>query len=121
MFTILNLTTTAVTSVRTPASGKKQGARLIFTDDLRDKAASPATPPIGQHSGVCVLVREPDTWFCRAGWFLPNGNLVAGGLIDFSAPNFAVAIFGGTGAYKDARGEIRGTPGGSDLTLEILP
>ena len=67
MFTILNLTTTAVTSVRTPASGKKQGARLIFTDDLRDKAASPATPPIGQHSGVCVLVREPDTWFAALG------------------------------------------------------
>ena len=116
MPTTLNLTATAVDSVQTPASGKKQGARLIFTDDLRDKAASPATAPIGQHSGVCVLVREPSTWFCRAGWVLPGGNLVAGGLIDFSAPNFAVAIFGGTGAFEDARGEIRGTPSGAEPT-----
>jgi hypothetical protein len=126
----LNLIATEVDSVGRPTSGKKQGARLIWTDDLRDKATG---QDMGQHSGDCVLVREPSSpansgsWFCRAGWNLPAGNtLVAGGVIDFDATALpTVAIFGGTGAYKDARGEISVTsyPGQAqtEYTLEILP
>jgi hypothetical protein len=126
---VLDLIATGVDEVTTPAAGNKQGARLIFTEDLREPGTN--KPVIGQHSGDCVLVREPDAgsgpwWFCRAGWKLPNGYLVAGGLLDFgpNAPStFKVAIFGGTGAYKDARGEITGTPGQNQTTyhLEIGP
>jgi hypothetical protein len=73
-----------------------------------------------------VLVREPGWWFCRAGWTLPSGNLVAGGLLDFQGgSDFRVAIFGGTGVYKDARGEIVGTPTPTPTQVEyeltILP
>ena len=63
MPTVLNLIATEVESTRRPPSGTTQGTRLMFTDDLRDEGASPTTPPIGQHSGDCVLVREPNWWF----------------------------------------------------------
>ena len=126
---VLNLIATELDSTGRPTSGKKQGARLIWTDDLRDKVTGQA---MGQHSGDCVLVREPSgpaksgIWFCRAGWTLPNGNLVAGGVIDFDAgAKPTVAIFGGTGACKDARGEIRVISypgqGQTEYALEILP
>jgi hypothetical protein len=58
-------------------------------------------------------------WLCHAGWNLKKvgpgaaktGNLVAGGLLDFAAdPPFFVAIFGGTGDFSKARGEIEATP-----------
>jgi hypothetical protein len=53
---VLNLIATELDSTGRPTSGKKQGARLIWTDDLRDKVTGQA---MGQHSGDCVLVREP--------------------------------------------------------------
>jgi hypothetical protein len=116
---------TEVASQGRPAAGKKLGARLIFTDDVRDEATNTLQ---GQHSGECVLVREPDMWKCEAGWTFLEGNLVAGGLIKFdpNIPTFTTAIYGGTAAYKEARGQITGTsanlPAGQfRYTLEILP
>jgi hypothetical protein len=106
------------------------GDRLIWTDNVHDEATNPL---LGQHSGECVLVREPDVWKCEAGWTFLEGNLVAGGLITFdpNIPTYTTAIYGGTGAYKDARGQITGTSKtalGADLpqgqtryALEILP
>jgi Allene oxide cyclase barrel like domain len=131
MPTTLILIATEVDSVGRPTAQRQQGARLIWTDDLREPG--PNQPIIGQHAGDCVLVREASSpqgegiWFCRAGWTLPNGNLVAGGLVDFSGAGgpARVAIFGGTAAYKDARGEIRVTanpaPNQTEYRLEILP
>lgn len=72
---VLNLIATELDSTGRPTSGKKQGARLIWTDDLRDKVTGQA---MGQHSGDCVLVREPSgpaksgIWFCRAGLDAPK-------------------------------------------------
>jgi hypothetical protein len=92
------------------------GTRRVFTEDLRDKNSN---QPVGQHSGTCTLVRKPGWWLCHAGWTLQNvgpgagktGNLVAGGLLDFDGqPPFMVAIFGGTGDFDKARGEISATP-----------
>ena len=121
---------TEVASQGRPTAGRKLGARLIWTDDLRDETTNAL---LGQHSGECVLVREGDNgqlnvWKCEAGWTFLEGNLVAEGPLPFdpNIPTFTTAIYGGTGAYKDARGQIRGTSanlpaGQTRYTLEILP
>jgi hypothetical protein len=82
---------------------------------VRDKATG---NHLGQHSGECVLVRESDekdgrgVWLCEAGWTFPEGNLTAGGVIDYDVdPPFAVPIFGGTQTYKNAGGQITGKGG----------
>jgi hypothetical protein len=92
------------------------GTRRVFSEDLREKGSSEV---IGQHSGTCVHVRQPNMCLCHAGWTLEKvgpgagktGNLVAGGLLDFAAaPPAFVAIFGGTRDFKRARGEIEAAP-----------
>jgi hypothetical protein len=91
------------------------GTRRVFSEDLRDKNSNQS---VGQHSGTCVLVRQPSIWLCHAGWTLrkagpggKTGSLVAGALLNFDAsPPFLVAIFGGTGDYSKARGEITAVP-----------
>jgi hypothetical protein len=81
-----------------------------------------------------VLVRQPDMWLCHAGWKLKNvgpgagktGDLVAGALM-YESPQFTAAIFGGTGDYSKARGEINGAtrpntdPQVTDYKLDIQP
>lgn len=92
------------------------GTRSVFSEDLREQGSSEV---IGQHSGTCVHVRQPNMWLCHAGWTLEKvgpgagktGTLVAGGLLDFAAaPPIFGAIFGGTGDFDKARGQIEGTP-----------
>jgi hypothetical protein len=122
--TILKLVATQIadpTSIP-PPPGYKLGARSLFSDDLRDRNDA----LVGQHSGECVFVREPDMWLCHAGWKLPKGDLVAGALMDES-PKFTAAIFGGTRDYRKARGQIQGSirpntnPQVTDYELEIHP
>jgi hypothetical protein len=109
------------------------GTRRVFSEDLRDKSSNKA---VGQHSGTCVLVRQPSMWLCHAGWNLEKvgpgagktGNFVAGALLDFNAnPPLIAAIFGGTGAFSKARGELtvapipNTTPQEWDYTVELVP
>jgi Dirigent-like protein len=93
------------------------GTRRVFSDDLREQDSVKVI--VGQHSGTCVHVRQPNMWLCHAGWTLKEvgpgagetGTLVAGGLLDFAAdPPVFGAIFGGTGDFAKARGQIVGTP-----------
>jgi hypothetical protein len=109
------------------------GTRRVFSEDLRDKNSNKA---VGQHSGTCVLVRQPAWWLCHAGWTLEKvgpgagktGNLVAGALLDFNANTSPMAaIFGGTGDFSKARGEItvapipNTTPQQWDYMVELVP
>ena len=119
------LATTVDEATIPSGGGSTQGDRLVWTDDVTDDVTDTL---VGQHSGECVLVREPNVWKCEAGWTFLEGNLVAGGLITFdeNIPTFSTAIYGGTGAYKDARGQITGTKVDLPSTqtryaLEILP
>jgi hypothetical protein len=100
-----------------PAGGTTVGTRRVFSEELRDQRTG---QHVGQHSGTCTLVREPAWWLCHAGWTLRKvgpgarrtGALVAGALLDFQAEEqrFQVAIFGGTGDFDTARGEIDAAP-----------
>jgi hypothetical protein len=99
----------------TGAPSTDLGTRRVFSEDLRDEDSNEL---VGQHSGTCVLVRQPSWWFCRAGWTLRDvgpgartGGLVAGGLLDFkSVEPIMVAIFGGSGDFSKARGDIEAKP-----------
>jgi hypothetical protein len=128
---VKTLIATTIDEKGKPTKGKHLGDRYYWTDDVRDKVTNALT---GQHSGECVLVRQSPggfgMWLCEAGWTFAEGNLTAGGLLDYDAPGptFTVPIFGGTSTYKDARGQITGdashandTPPTYEYTLEILP
>jgi hypothetical protein len=112
-----------------PRQGKRLGDRVVFTDDIISVNGAPPTGA-GQHSGFCVLVREPDLWLCEAGFILPGipgtpfangGQIQARGLMDFAGGAFQAAITGGIGDYHQARGQIAGTtnPPQTDWTLTI--
>jgi hypothetical protein len=100
-----------------PDGATTVGTRRVFSEELYDKRTG---QHVGQHSGTCTLVREPAWWLCHAGWTLRKvgpgarrtGALVAGALFDFAAEEqrFKAAIFGGTGDFDTARGEIAAAP-----------
>jgi hypothetical protein len=47
---------------------------------------------------------------CQAVFDLGGGTMLGMGYIDFNAKTFAIAVTGGSGKYKDARGEVLITP-----------
>jgi hypothetical protein len=87
--------------------GDQLGDQRVFTDDLFDEN----NQPVGQHSGFCTLVRvgpgDERTYQCLATFSLLDGQITGRGLITFPlAAEVTVAITGGTGTYRHARGEI---------------
>jgi hypothetical protein len=109
---ILHLTTRTVQEalVDAPPSGESVGDRFVFSDNVFR-----GDEQVGVGGVDCVLVRfesEPEaaTAHCVATLSLPKGQITAQGLIDFTAPGpFALAITGGTGAYRTAHGEVEVT------------
>lgn len=91
--------------------GFDQGDEEVFTDDLFRGSVK-----VGYDGGVCtVLIVEPDGSSesqCAATFSLPGGQIAAQGLIRLPATGqaeFDIAITGGTGKYRKARGHISGT------------
>ncbi|WP_260848991.1 allene oxide cyclase barrel-like domain-containing protein [Streptomyces sp. SLBN-118] len=91
--------------------GFDQGDEEVFTDDLFR-----GNVKVGHDGGVCTLLTlEPDGSSesqCVATFSLPRGQIAAQGLIRLSATgeaDFDIAITGGTGEYRKARGHISGT------------
>jgi hypothetical protein len=126
------MTTTSLVLVGHEVGGQKQrrpkakkvGDLIAFTDTIItiNNVPNPASDPeLGpaQHSGFCVLVREPNIWLCQAGFSLPpistppfnaqGGQLQARGLMNLDLANFHAAITGGTRDYHQAQGELNGT------------
>jgi hypothetical protein len=102
------------------AEGFSLGDRFVFSDDVfRDDG------PVGMLGGECTAVRilpqplapeqEPEsvTVNCVVTLELPRGQVTVQGLITFSQETegqpFTLAVTGGTGAYRTARGEAQVT------------
>jgi hypothetical protein len=128
---VLNLIGTEVAARTHPAGSPQLGTMAEFTSDLRDKATN---APVGSTYAVCIRARQPDMWVCHDAWDLQQvgpltggkkGTLMVGGLLDFNNPNFTAAIFGGTGDFRNAQGQIEGDsanyPPDTDYRVEILP
>jgi allene oxide cyclase len=69
---------------------------------------------VGRDSGYCIRIKAPGSYECNWTTFLDKGHIVVEGPF-FDTRNSVLAITGGTGAYRDARGimELRSKAGGT--------
>ena len=47
---------------------------------------------------------------CQTEFVVKGGSLLGMGYVDFNAKSFSIAVTGGTGRYRDARGDVAVTP-----------
>lgn len=93
-------TTDATTD--TGATGDSAGDVLTFANDVFDaKDANRA----GTDQGYCIRTVAGAAYECNWTTFLPGGQLVVEGPF-YDAKDSTLAITGGTGAYKNARGTM---------------
>jgi hypothetical protein len=87
-------------------AGASLGDQVVFHGALRDARDR---HPIGHFEGILTAVTpDADSLFeARVVLALPRGQIAVEGELDFNADEpFAHAITGGTGAYRNARGEF---------------
>ena len=113
--------TTTDTVVDLTTNGDSTGDLLTFHNELFDETD---TDVVGTNQGECVRIEVGVSWECR--WV----NLLEGGSITVEGPFFdagpsALAITGGTGEYRGARGSMRlaSNEDGTEFTFvfRILP
>jgi hypothetical protein len=102
--------------------GLSQGDRFVFANDLYRHGQK-----VGEDGGACTLTRVDGagvaTFQCLGSNALPGGHVTAQGLTNSKDTREVLAITGGTGRYKTARGEIRITEVSDkelDLTFVIV-
>lgn len=84
------------------SAGPSLGDRLVFTSDLFDRNGN----PVGRDAADCVTVRDPGQQQiaqCTITVQLSGGEITFQGLAQGTDNTFAIT--GGTGEYKNARGE----------------
>jgi hypothetical protein len=84
-------------------TGDSVGDVLTFANDVFD--ASDSTK-VGTDQGYCIRVVAGSSWECDYTTFLPRGQIVVEGPF-YDAADSTFAITGGTGAYRNARGQLR--------------
>src|SRR5436309_2519517 len=76
------------------------GHVLTFANDVYD---SSDTAKVGSDQGYCVRVVAHKSWECNWTTFLPGGQIAVEGPFSDTG-NTALAITGGTGKFRNARG-----------------
>ena len=94
---------TRVVTTDTGAPGDSAGDLLTFANDLFD---SGDTRKVGTDQGYCVRVVAGAAFECTWTNMLQGGQLVVAGPF-FDARDSTLAITGGTGRYRNARGSMR--------------
>jgi hypothetical protein len=78
------------------------GNILTFANDVYDKTN---TTKVGSDQGACTRIVVGKSWECAWTTFLPGGQItVEGPFLD--SGDSTLAITGGTGAYRNARGQM---------------
>jgi hypothetical protein len=82
------------------------GDRFEFTSDLKQNGNV-----IGHQGAACTVLfvradGDEDTFVCSGTWTLPGGMITAQAYHTASGQGEGVAITGGTGIYRHARGQI---------------
>lgn len=93
---------TTDTTTDTGAAGDSPGDVLTFANDVFD--AADATK-VGTDQGYCIRVVAGVSYECTWTTFLAGGQIVVAGPF-YDAKDSTVAITGGTGRYRNARGTM---------------
>jgi allene oxide cyclase len=93
-------TTDATTDTGDP--GDTSGDILTFANDVFN--ASDSTK-VGTDQGYCIRITAPGSYECNWTTFLEDGQITVEGPF-FDTSDSVVAITGGTGAYRNARGQM---------------
>jgi hypothetical protein len=114
---IEHATTDATTD--TGAAGDSAGDVLTFANDVFDKTD---TNKVGTDQGYCIRVvpgpSEASSYECNFTTMLAKGNIVVEGPF-YDAQDSVLAITGGTGRYRNARGtmELQSREGGTKFAF----
>jgi len=96
--------------------GEGAGDQEFFRQVLFNKRITPKS--IG-HSDVTCTHTGTGSMYCTATYFLPQGKIMVGGVIG-TRLFYELAVYGGTGLYKNARGTVTATSLGGDPPQEFL-
>jgi hypothetical protein len=94
---------TTDTVVDLTTNGDSSGDLLTFHNELFDETN---TQVVGSDQGECVRIEAGVSWECRWVNFLEGGS-ITGEVPFLEAGTSAVAMTGGTGEYRGARGSMR--------------
>jgi hypothetical protein len=114
---------TTDTVIDLEAEGDSTGDLLTFHNEVYDETDSDL---VGTDQGDCIRIdTDAGTWECRWVTVLEGGSITVEGPFSDSGPT-VLAITGGTGQYRDARGQMRllyNEPDGSkfDFIFRLLP
>ena len=106
---------TSDTTTDTGAAGDSVGDVLTFANDVFDAANAHKA---GTDQGYCLRVVAGTSYECTWTTFLPGGQIVVAGPF-YDAKDSTLAITGGTGRYRHARGtmELHARSGGSEFAF----
>jgi allene oxide cyclase len=106
---------TSDTTTDTGATDDSVGDVLTFANDVFD--AADATK-VGTDQGYCIRVVVGSAYECTWTTFLPGGQIVVAGPF-YDTKDSTLAITGGTGRYRDARGtmELHARAGGTEYAF----
>jgi allene oxide cyclase len=106
---------TSDTTTDTGASGDSVGDILTFANDVFDAANATKA---GTDQGYCIRVVAGTSYECTWTTFLPGGQIVVAGPF-YDAKDSTLAITGGTGRYRDARGtmDLHARAGGTEYAF----
>jgi hypothetical protein len=91
------------TTVQSGGKGDKTGNLLTFHNKVYDQRD---VKPVGTDQGFCVRISPKDgTYECMWTTSLAHGQITVEGPF-YDTKNSVLAITGGTGAYRNARGEM---------------
>src|SRR5512140_3604217 len=101
-FTVVERATTD-TVIDLGAKGDSRGDMLMFGNNVYNAAN---TTKIGRDEGSCWRTNPGKVWECSWTTVLSGGSLVVQGPFFDSGQNSILAITGGTGIYRNARGQM---------------
>jgi len=106
---------TSDTTTDTGATGDSVGDVLTFANDVFDAANA---KKVGTDQGYCIRVVAGNAYECTWTTFLPGGQIVVAGPF-YDAKDSTLAITGGTGRYRNARGtmDLHARAGGTEFAF----
>jgi allene oxide cyclase len=106
---------TSDTTTDTGAAGDTVGDVLTFANDVFDASNA---QKVGTDQGYCIRVVAGTSYECTWTTFLPGGQVVVAGPF-YDAKDSTLAITGGTGRYRNARGtmDLQSRNGGTEFAF----